>query len=251
MISSAFLINVSWFLTIALEAVIVFVMIRRNLLSTFPFFFSYIAAMLSRDIVLAFIKYPTKLYARIYWYGEVVTIFLALAVIFETVKQLFPPYPFLKLALKLARATGAIAALAAVLMMVLTDVRSGNNRAYNLVILAERSVKFVEVSWLIIVITLIAHCGGSWRRYSVYIVAGFGVHATLTLAFFELRAHLQLISFSTFALGISIAYNLAAMVWAFFFCRPSQSYPAERLPDDNLVEWNDAVLAYTQQWYRR
>ena len=141
MIFSGLVIHILWWFSIALEIAIVFGIVRRKLLFTLPFFFSYILSMLSRDIVLVFIKYPGNLYARIYWYGEVVTVLLALAVIFETVKYVFPQNSALKVVLKLARALGAIAALVATLMMLMAEVTPEGDRIFNLIILAERSVK--------------------------------------------------------------------------------------------------------------
>jgi hypothetical protein len=251
MIFSNLVTHILWWFSIALEIAIVFGIVRRKLLLTLPFFFSYILSMLCRDIVLVFINYPGNLYARIYWYGEVVTVLLALAVIFETARYVFPQYSGLKLVLKVARALGAIGALVAILMMFVAEVTPEGDHVFNVIILAERSVKFVEVIWLILVITVISHYGSSWRQCSVGIVAGLGVHAALTLAVFELRTHANFVSDTTFVLCNLAAYNAAAMIWTFFFLGKWRSLPAAHLPEANLSEWNDAVTAYTQQWYRR
>lgn len=251
MISFALLIRILWLFSIALETAILFVILRRKLLLTFPFFFAYASSMLSRDIVLIFIRYPSNLYARIYWYGEIVTVFLALAVIFETIRCIFPEYPFLRLGLNLAKMLGSVAALAAILMMVLAEAGPGSDHIFDLILLAERSVKFVQASWLILVMMLISYYGISWRRYSIGIVAGFGVHAALTLAFFELRTHANLVSNAFFVLCNLAAYDLSAVIWAVFFLRSWRTLPSPHLPETNLSEWNDAVSAYTQQWYRR
>jgi hypothetical protein len=251
MISSGSAIHILWLSAIAIEAAIVLVVAKRKLLLRVPFFFSYVVSMLARDIVLLFVPYPGNLYARVYWYGEIVTIFLALAVIFETIRQLFPQYPFLKVALRLATALGAAVACAGVLMVVLTELAPGKDRVFDLIVLAERSVKFVEAGWLILVIMLASHVGSNWRQYSIGIVAGFGVHAALTLAIFELRTHANLVSNAAFVLGNLGAYNISAIIWAFFFLRPAHEPRFEFLPEANLSEWNDAVLAYKQQCYRR
>ena len=251
MIFSGLVTHILWWFSIALEIAIVFGIIQRKLLFTLPFFFSYIISMLSRDIVLVFIKYPGNLYARIYWYGEIVTVLLALAVIFETAKYVFPEYFAVKVVLKLARALGAIAALVAILMMLMAEVTPAGDRIFNLIVLAERSVKFVEVIWLILVIKVSSHYGNNWRQCSVGIVAGLGVHAALTLAIFELRTYANFLSDTTFVLCNLAAYDAAAVIWAFFFLGTWRSLPSAHLPETNLSEWNDAVTAYTQQWYRR
>jgi len=251
MISFSLVTHLLWFLSIALEAAIVFVILRRKLLLTFPFFFAYTCSMFSRDIVLTFIRYPSNLYARVYLYGEIVTVFLALAVIFETIKCILPEYPFLKAGLNLAKMLGAVAALTAILMMALAEAGPGSDHIFDLIVLAERSVKFMQASWLILVMMLISYYGISWRRYSVGIIVGFGVHAALTLAFFELRTHANLVSNAIFVLCNLAAYDISAVIWAVFFLRPWRSLPAAHLPETNLSEWNDAVTAYTQQWYRR
>ncbi len=250
MIFFSIAVHALWYLSIALEAAIVLAMARRKVLFRIPFFFFYIATMLSRDIVLASIHYPSNLYARIYWYGEIVTIFLAFAVICDTVKHIFPRYPFLRVSLKLAVTLGATAALAAILMVVLTEVGPSKDRVLDFIVLAERSVKFVEAIWLILVIMLISHIGGGWRRYSVGIVAGLGVNAAITLAIFDLRMHVNVVSDAAFVLCNLAAYNAAALIWAFFFWN-FQCEGAQRLPEANLSEWNDEVLAFTRRWYRR
>jgi len=251
MIFSSLLTHILWWFSIALEIAIVFGIVRRKLLFALPFFFSYILSMLCRDIVLVFIKYPGNLYARIYWYGEVVTVLLALAVIFETAKYVFPQYSALKVVLKVARALGAIAGLVAILMMLMAEVTPEGDHIFNLIILAERSVKFVEVIWLILVTSVITYYGNNWRQCSIGIVAGLGVHAALTLAVFELRTHANFVSDIAFVLCNLAAYNAAAVIWMFFFLSTWRSLPSTDLPETDLSEWNHAVTAYTQQWYRR
>jgi hypothetical protein len=93
--------------------------------------------------------------------------------------------------------------------------------------------------------------GLSWHQKSVGIAAGFGVYSAMALAGFELRVHLQVISPGTLALVNSIAYNLAAIIWAFYFLRPVRVTPVEHLPNTDLAEWNGAVTDYVNQWSRR
>jgi hypothetical protein len=240
------------FLPVALQTAIAVVIFKRKLLTTFPLFFAYTTAVLSLDIGLLLLRYPSNLYALVYWSGEVVTISLGLAAILETFHHLLPPHPFLKVVVRLFLILGASAVVAAVLMLVLTQVGSSGDRLFAMILLGERSVRFVEACWLVLVIALVSHLGLSWQQYSVGIVAGFGIYSALTLAIFELRAHLHLLSDPSTVLLNSAAYNVAAIIWAFYFVRPWSGVPAKPLPATNLTEWNDAVTQYyTQQWYRR
>jgi len=248
----ALLSNILSFLPVALQAAVTFVILKRRLVTIFPLFFAYTTGVLSLDIGLLLLRYPSNVYALVYWSGEVVTISLGFAAILETFRHLLPPYPFLKVAVRLFLILGAGAVVAAVLMLVLTHVGSSGDRLFAMILLAERSVRFVEACWLVLVIALVSHLGLSWQQYSMGIVAGFGIYSALTLAIFEFRAHLHLLSDSNTVLLNSAAYNVASIIWAIYFLRPERSSPPEPLPETNLQDWNEAVTEYhSQQWYRR
>jgi hypothetical protein len=241
-----------WIFPLVLQSAILFVLIRHKLLRTFTLFFAYTSAVLSREIVLLFLPYPGVFYAKVYWYGEALTVLLGLGAILETFRHLFPPYPFLRVALKLFWILGAVAAVAALLMLVITEVRTGGDRAFEFIILGERSIRFVEACWLILVIGFVSYLGRGWQQQAVGIVAGFGIYAGLTLIVFELRAHLHLVSDATFVLLNSTAYNIAAVVWAVYFLGSRASVPAKVLPAADFADWNEAVTEYyTRPWYRR
>jgi len=252
MIASRLVTDVLWTFTLVLQAAVAAAIVRRKLIRTFPLFFAYTIAVLSLEILLLFLPYAGNLYALVYWYGEVITISLAVGAIFETVRHFFPPYPFLKVVLRILWTLGAVAALAAVLLLAIPQPGKRGDWALAMIMLGERSIRFAEACWLILVIALVLHLGRSWQQYSVGIVAGFGVHSALALALFELREHLHLLSDPIFVVLNSAAYCLAALIWAFYFLRPRQNLSSGRLPKANLSEWNNAVSEYyTQQWSRR
>lgn len=239
-----------WFLPLVLQAIIAVVMVRRRLVTIFPVFFSYTVLVLFREIALLFLRYPGDLYSLVYWCGEALAVLLGLGVIFETVRHLFAPYPFLKILLKVVWIVGIAAGFTAVLMLVFTNGGSGADRIFEFIILAERSVRFLQACLLIVVIALMSRLGLTWHHYSVGIVAGFGVYSALDLGVLELRTHLHILSDSKLVLLTSLAYNFAAIIWASYFFRSWRSNPIDHLPNTNLSEWNDAVTQYADQWYR-
>ena len=218
----------------------------------FPIFFSYTVLVPSRDIVLLFLPYPGTNYSLVYFCGEALAVLLGLGVIFENIRHLFPPpYHFLRLVLKSVWILGAIAVAAALLMLVLTRGVAEADRISELIMLLERSARFLQACLLIVVIALISRLGLTWHHYSVGIVAGFGIYSALALALFEFRVHLHFVSDATLALLNSAAYNVAAFIWAIYFFKSWRTKPVQRLPETNLEEWNEAVTEYIDQWYRR
>ena len=240
-----------WVVPLVLQVAIAAVMLRRKLVRTFPIFFVYTVVVLSRDIALLFLPYPADLYSLVYWYGEALAVLLGLGVIFETLKHLFPPYPFLRRVLKSVWILGGIAAVTALLMLLLSKGGTGADRILESIILLERAVRFLQVCLLIVVIALMSRLGLTWHHYSLGIVAGFGIYSALDLAALELRAHLHLLTDATFVLVRPAAYNLGVAVWATYFLRSWRMKPIERLPETNLAEWNEAMTDYFDQWYRR
>jgi hypothetical protein len=243
--------KILWVFPLVLQSAIAFSMLRRRLVTSFPVFFGYTVLVLSADTALLFLNTSTNLYALVYWCEEALAVLLSLGVIFEILLHIFAAYPSLRFVLNSVSALGTVFAVAALLMLILAEGDRGANRAFEFVILAERSARFLQACLLIVVIALMSRLGLKWHNVSVGIAAGFGTYSALALAGWELRAHLHVVSHATFVLLNSAAYNVAAIIWAFYILLPPQAIRVEYLPKFNLAEWNNAVSAYIIQWYRR
>lgn len=241
--------KILWLTPPFLQSLILFVMIRRKLLSSFPLFFIYTIVVVWRDLILLFLR-KGELYFLIFWWGETLAILLGLAVIFEILAHILPKSASLKFVLNFVLIFGAIAAIVALLILVLPKPGVGNASLLEVVVMGERSVRFLQSSLLVVVIGLMSRLGLSWHQESVGIAAGFGLYSALALAGFELD-HLHLISQPALALINSAAYNLAALIWAFYILHPIRVTPIEHLPKTDLEEWNSAVTDYVNQCSRR
>jgi hypothetical protein len=234
-----------WIFPLLVQAAILFVLLSRKLLARFPFFSAYTVAVLSRECLLLFLVYPSKLYAVIYWYGEVCAIALGLGSIFETIRHLCAPYAFVRIAFRLVRILIVVFSLLAILISL-----HASDRTFAVILSAERSARLVQACLLILVIFVVLQLGSTWSDYSVGIAAGFGTYSALSLAIFEL-SRLHLVSVPVFITFNSAAYNVAAVIWGIYFLRPSRGWRSARLPKPNLTPWKEALTAYTQQWYRQ
>lgn len=239
-----------WVFPLALQAAIALVMLKRKSVANFPIFFSYTVLVLSGDTALLFLKYPSDIYTLVYCCEEGLAVLLGLAVIFEILGDILPSSPFIGIVLKSVWIFGSIAGVAALLMLVFTP-GVGANRVLEFIFLAERSARFLQACLFVVVLALMSRLGLTWRHYSVGIAAGFGIYSGVALAGFELRGHLHLVSDATFALLNSAAYNVAAIIWAFYMLRPLPKTTVEHFPSANLTEWNEAVGSYINQWSRR
>lgn len=248
--SFPYLTKILWLIPLFLQTAIIFVMLRRKQIRSFPLFFTYTVVVVSRDLILFFLKKGT-LYFLIFWWGETLAILLGLAVIFEVLVRILPKSPSLKFVLNSVLIFSAIAAVAALLILVLAKTDGGTDRVLEVMMMGERSVRFLQSSLLIVLIALMSRLGLSWHQASVGIAAGFGMYSAIALAGFELGIHLHAISGSALALINSAAYNLAAIIWAFYFLRTLPVTPVEHLPKTDLAEWNSAVTDYVNQWSRR
>lgn len=249
MISLHFVTIVLWVVPLALQYVIAAAMLRRHLVRIFPIFFSYTVLVGSRETALFFVRYPSKSYALIYWWGDALAVLLGVGAIVEAIRHIFPSHP------SLWRFLGSVwifVIIAAVMSLLLLISARANGRDPTLawIMLLERSARFLQASMLIVVIALISRLGLGWHHYVVGIVAGFGVYSALHLAALELRSHLHLVTDVTYALLQSSAYNLAAVIWAFYFLRPWQQDIVSYLPDTDLAKWNEAVSDRIKEWYR-
>jgi len=243
--------SVLWLVPLALQCVIAVVMYLRGLARRYPFFFSYNLLLPARDVVLLFLPYDGRRYSRVYWWGEAGAVLLSLGVIVETVWHLIEPYPFLRTVFRMLWIVGILAAAAAVAMLFWNNGAHGADLALERIILLQRSARFLQVCVLIVAIGLMSRLGLTWHHYSLGIAAGFGVYAALDLALLELRANLHVIPDSAFVLLRSAAYNLAAIIWGFYFLRPRGVRSVERLPSTDLANWNDALTERVDKWYQR
>lgn len=245
-----YLTKILWLTPPSLQSLILLVMLRRKLYSSFPLFFIYTVVVASRDFILLFLR-KGSLYFLIFWWGEALAILLGLAVIFEVLHRILPKSPSLRFVLKSVIIFGAIAAVAALSILILAKPGEGSPPLLAVIVMGERSVRFLQSCLLIAVIALMSRLGLSWHEESVGIAAGFGVYSALALAAFEFGGHLHWISGPALVLVNSAAYNLAAVVWAVYILRPLRVTPVGHLPKTDLAEWNSAVTDYVNQWSRR
>jgi hypothetical protein len=233
-----------WVIPLLLQPLIALTLIFRKQVKTFTLFFSYTLCVPGRDLLLLFLRHNARAYAWIYFIGELVSIVLGLAVIYEVLWHLIRPYHMLRiLGIRLFWLSSAMVAATAVVMLGRSDF--GRSPAWiDSILLVERSARFLQVGVLIAFILFISRFGLTWKDYTPGIVVGFGIAAGLQLGLFELKS-LHAIPDSIFVVSTSAAYNCAVLVWAAYFVpRRVQSASPTRLQATDLARWDELLREY-------
>jgi hypothetical protein len=236
-----------WITPIVVQSIIAIVMFHRKLVQIFPVFFTYSVLIPTRESLLFFVrKYPNS-YSGTYWLTEAIVVALSLGVICEVIWHVIRPYSYLRRYALRFSWLAAAAALAVALMMFLSASRSAEpDPLFETIILLERSVRFLQACWLIVLILLMSRLGLTWQYCAAGITTGFGVYSAADLVLLELRAHLHWITDGTLVFLNSTAYNAAVIIWALYFVRPrlKTGIIVASLPDTEISRWNEELSEY-------
>jgi hypothetical protein len=212
------------------------VLFRRRLHAEFPFFFTYIAASITGDIIMLAVNsdYPT--YFKVFWTTEALYAILGLLALQEAFRRvfgaffhvyrwfwmLFPAVAAIFAGISIVHTIQHPPAQASPLISIILSVEVAIN-----VIQATIFLLFLAVQWLFKV---------RRRNYPWGIVEGFAVLA-LAGAAYALRSEFG----TKFALvakyGTSVAYILAEILWLDTFLRPPAAEP----------QWTQAITP-AQAW---
>lgn len=238
---------VFWILPLCLQPLIALAMASRRLIRSFSIFFMYTLFVSTRDLVLLCMRHDRRTYSWVYFLSEPFAIGLGVAVVYEAVWHLIQLYSNVRSVWRrLFWGSTGIMFLAGLTMLRTSEF--GRTKFWiDSLFLAERSARFFQVAVLIVFILFISHLGLTWKHYTSGIVAGFGIAAGLQLALYEIRAT-HGITDSRFYLLMSMAYNIAVVVWTMYFLPPRrESEMRGALPQTDLPRWDVILRRYLRR----
>ncbi|HTD23292.1 MAG TPA: hypothetical protein VK738_11600 [Terriglobales bacterium] len=225
-----------------LEIVVVVVMLVRGLYRKLPYFFAYAAFDVITTIVLSALqKHHPAVFFYGYWYGEVVSWVLALAVIYEIYASLLKDYAALqKLGAFLFWLMGAVLVLVA-LWAAFNSPGSDTFRFVRAVLNLERSMRIVQAGLLVALFIFASFFGLSWKNYLFGIALGLALYVCSDLAVVAIRAYGGKMQHFSFTLLKPATYNLGALVWTIYVLKSWRPADLRALPRTELAAWNDAL----------
>jgi hypothetical protein len=213
-----------WWGELPLQAVLLYVLVRKQSFRTFPWFFIYtlfaVAAGISRFVV----RNHHPIYLRVYWTTEAVYPLLGIAVMYEVFRIVFrnfnrlwwfpPIFPLtvlLSLGLTISRS-----------LWVPSGLESG---AVAWIVGAELGVRLLQVAMFALLVTLVLLFGLRWRQQAFGICAGYGLFATVglltTTKFYEFGTRFKYL----WGLVSIITYSIAVLIWLWYFSIPAKTEP--------------------------
>jgi hypothetical protein len=234
-----------WVAPCFLLALLALLMWKRGLHKEFPAFFCYaIFEAAGGGTIYAIDVNPAAFTDRIYWWSYfcflIIEVFVKFAVIGEIFSHLLRHYlPLGRLAKILTSGVGIALVFAATMI-----AAYANPTAFWLIsatrILA-RSVSVVQCGLILFLFVFAAHFRLSWRRPVFGITLGFGIAASVHLAYWGLMAD-WLFGQKSYFLDFLVmaAYQVCVLIWFYYLLVPQKNATtsAVLLPENNLDIWN-------------
>jgi hypothetical protein len=226
----------------ALEGVLVGLMLFRGFYKKLPYFFTYIAYDVANTLVLwGLQKHHPVAYFHGYWYGEIVSWVLILAVIYEIYASLLKEYTSLqKLGAILFWFMGVVLVLVA-FWTAFNSPGSDTLRFIRAVLTLERSMRIVQAGLLMVLFVFASFFGLSWKNYLFGIALGLSIFIFAELAIVAVRTFGGKAQNLFYVLLKPASYDLAALVWMVYLVKSWQAKDLPALPRTQLVEWNDTL----------
>lgn len=241
-----------WIAPHILQAVILMLMIRRNLHKQFPIFLLYTAFELFQFLVLLTVfihsgSLADERYRGAFALGTAVSTALRFGIIYEIFTEVFRNYKALG---ELGRVLFRWATIILLLIGVALAGTHGNGPDGFLLIvpILDRTVSFMQCGLLLFLFLFSRYFALSWRNYAFGIALGFGILASLELANSAIRSQIAAGSYLLDNLGMA-TYHCCVIIWIFYLVTPERNtYRTPRkLSQDDLEVWNRELQRLLQQ----
>ena len=241
----SFLWHYLWVAPCILLLVLALFMWRRGLHREFPAFFCYVIFEgAGGGIIYAIDVTPAVFSAEVYWrsyfFFSIVEVFIKFLVIGEVFTHLLRHYPSLA---RLAKVL--ISGLGVVLVFTATILAAYASPAAFWLISATRilgrSVSVVQCGLILFLFLFAAHFHLRWRSPVFGITLGFGIVASVYLAYWALMTGWLFGQKSYLLDFLNMAtYHICVLIWCYYLLVPQKSaaVSAVALPEHNLDIWN-------------
>jgi hypothetical protein len=209
-----------WWGGLPLQAALLWLMVRQRAFKAFPWFFTYTVFSLLAYFVRLAANGHSDLQFQAYWATDAIYAGLGIVVMYEVFRAVFRGlirlwwfrmiYPL---------TVGFTISLAVVFTR---SMRAGPYRYSILrwILAGELGVRVIQVSTFVILVILALLFGLRTRQHAFGVSAGFGIYSTVALLAFTEYYEIGTRFFLPWSQISVTAYNVAVIVWLWYFRRP-------------------------------
>jgi hypothetical protein len=239
--------DVLWLSPFLFEALIIGAMWIRKLYQELPVFFAYVLYHTFRSMVLYPIwrSHNLQIYAIAYLSGEVVSVGLGFAALYEVFQTVLRPYREIQ---RVGNWLFAWAAILATGVAVVSGIDHGHEleAAMAAFLTLERSVRLVQAGLLLFLFVFARSLGLTLRNCVLGVAIGFAFFVGTELAVVTWRLHAGVADYPIYALLTQLSYVCAQFIWVCYFLQPEPKFEIELASGRgvDLARWNQALAQF-------
>jgi hypothetical protein len=231
-------------LPIVLQSVLLFLLVRKGVSRTYPWFVVYTVFSVAATIARLATLQRSSLYFYVYWCGEIVYAGLALMSLFEVFRSMFRNY----FRFWWFRPLFPLVVLTTIAVAVLHTVAARNPAQDQPITVAALGITFgvrlVQGTCFVCLWFLVWLTGARWRQPGLGIVTGFGLYASYVLVASLLRSEIGTKLNDLIIWGVPLAYIFTLLFWLWFFASEQFREPERQGPPmsrDDLARHAEVV----------
>lgn len=234
-------------LTCLLDLCLAILLVRREVLRVFRFFFLYTVFAIAAEVLKFALLPRSRSWAFFYvaWGAEAIYVILGFAAIYEVFRLVFKGFESHRW-FKFLLPTAGVLLVGPSIWWTATTVIPDSHPLLVAVLSAEIVVRCLQIGFFLVIFGLAAFFDMQWRRYEFGIAAGFFVSAVGLLLSIIVRSetgtkHAMLLNY-----GPPVSYILAVLIWLASFWRPPRD-PFEGM--DHL--FTPELFMQRLEWYEK
>jgi hypothetical protein len=216
---------------------------QRRLWRVCPAFFFYAGFQILKIVGLFASIHNVKWYFVAFWTGEIIDLFLVVAVLYGFYCELFRGYEGLRvLQDALFRWSAAVCVLIAVVTAATVHGADSDRLVAGLLAFA-LGAAILKAGLMMFAMIMSSALALRWGHYAFGALVGFALYNTVELASVAARLQTGLPVSGAYGLIRPAAYTCALLVWVgYFFSKEREQLPLASVPENNLASWNQALL---------
>jgi hypothetical protein len=236
---------IACWITIFMQGLVMFLVLRRRLRSAFPFFFTFLGLNTVAVLIgMSAYYFAYGQYFYIYWSLSTILMCLGLAVLYESFANILKPYSAVAdLGKMLFWWAGLFLLVAAALTAAVTSGPTPK-RIVAMVDLCDRCVHLMQCGLLMLLVLFQKRLNLSWRKPGMFVSLGIGVTAALDLIVSYAEGRFPNKGFE-FAMAYGISFVVILAFWAFRIMQlQPKTQTSSNPPSLILQRWNESLMSY-------